>query len=63
MYLTTTDYAMHTYAPEQPESAKHLDLLDEAIGKLVDSLPDVQVLITADHGMSAKSQMLDLPGS
>ena len=62
VYLTTTDYAMHTYAPDQPESAKHLALLDEAIGKLVDSLPQVQVLITADHGMSAKSQMLDLPG-
>ena len=61
VYLTTTDYAMHTYAPDQPESAKHLALLDEAIGKLVDSLPQVQVLITADHGMSAKSQMLDLP--
>ncbi len=62
VYLTTTDYAMHTYAPRQPESAKHLSLLDEAIGKLVDSLPQVQVLITADHGMSAKSQLIDLPG-
>ena len=62
VYLTTTDYAMHTYAPDHPESVKHLTLLDEAIGKLVDSLPQVQILITADHGMSSKSRMIDLPG-
>ena len=61
VYLTTTDYAMHTYAPEQPESSKHLTLLDEAIGRLVESLADVQVLITADHGMSSKSRLVHLP--
>ena len=61
VYLTTTDYAMHTYAPEQPESSKHLALLDEAIGRLVESLADVQVLITADHGMSSKSRLVHLP--
>jgi len=61
VYLTTTDYAMHTYAPEQPESSRHLALLDEAIGKLIDGLPEFQVLITADHGMSAKGRMIHLP--
>ena len=60
VYLTTTDFAMHTYAPDQPESTRHLALLDEAIGKLMDSLPQVQILITADHGMSPKSRMIDL---
>ena len=62
VYLTTTDYAMHTYSPAEAEAARHLEMLDEAIGKLVDSLPEVQILITADHGMSAKSQMIHLPG-
>ena len=61
VYLATTDYAMHTYAPQQPESSTHLALLDEAIGKLVHSLSDVEILITADHGMSAKSRMIHLP--
>ena len=61
VYLATTDYAMHTYAPEQPESAMHLSLLDEAIGKLVDSLADVEILVTADHGMSPKNRMIHLP--
>jgi phosphonoacetate hydrolase len=61
VYLSTTDYAMHTYAPEQAESLTHLALLDKAIGKLVESLPDVEILVTADHGMSAKSRMIHLP--
>ncbi len=61
VYLTTTDYAMHTYGPEAPESARHLALFDTAVGKLLDSLPDAEILITADHGMSAKSRMIHLP--
>ena len=61
VYLTTTDYAMHTYAPEQPESSDHLALLDRAAGLLMESLPDAEILITADHGMSSKSRMIHLP--
>jgi len=53
---------MHTYAPEEPESARHIELLDAAIGRLMDSLPDVQLLVTADHGMSSKGRMIHLPG-
>ena len=62
VYLTTTDYAMHTYAPDEPEAARHIELLDGAIGRLMDSLQDVHFLLTADHGMSAKSRMIHLPG-
>lgn len=61
VYLATTDYAMHTFAPQQAESSAHLALLDRTLGQLVESLPDVQILITADHGMSAKSRMIHLP--
>ena len=60
VYLATTDYPMHTYAPKEPESARHLELLDTAIGRLVDTV-DCEVLITADHGMSSKRRMLHLP--
>ncbi|PKB65011.1 MAG: hypothetical protein BZY80_01475 [SAR202 cluster bacterium Io17-Chloro-G2] len=60
-YVTTTDYAMHTYAPGEPESLRHIKILDEAIGRLVESIPNIQVLITADHGMSAKNSMVHLP--
>jgi len=62
VYITTTDYAMHTYAPEHPESQRHMTILDEAVGRLVERHPDITLLITADHGMSAKSRMIHLPG-
>lgn len=60
VYIATTDYAMHTYPPESAESQQHMTILDEAIGELVAALPEAQVLITADHGMSSKTRMIDL---
>ncbi len=60
-FIATTDYAMHTHGPEHPESRRHISILDEALGRLVDEVPDVQLLITADHGMSDKRRMLNLP--
>ena len=60
VYISTTDFAMHTYAPEEPESQRHITILDDAIGDLVEAHPDVTLLLTADHGMSPKSRMLDL---
>ncbi len=60
VYITTTDYAMHTYGPDHPQSRRHLSILDEAIGELVDVHPDITLLVTADHGMSRKSRLVDL---
>ncbi len=60
VYITTTDYAMHAYEPDHPQSRAHMSILDDAIGKLVEAHPDITLLITADHGMSQKSQMVDL---
>ena len=60
VYLTTTDYAMHTYSPDEPESQRHMTILDDAIGQLVADHPDVTLLVTADHGMSRKTRMVDL---
>jgi phosphonoacetate hydrolase len=60
VYITTTDYAMHTYAPDAPESQQHITILDNAIGDLLDTHPDTTLLLTADHGMSAKSRLIDL---
>lgn len=61
VFIATTDYAMHAYGPQRPESARHLAILDEALGRLMDVVPDAQLLLTADHGMSDKRRMLDLP--
>ena len=60
VYITTTDYAMHAFGPDDPQSQEHVSILDEAIGTLVDLHPDVTLLITADHGMSRKTRMIDL---
>ncbi len=62
VYLTTTDYAMHTYGPQHPESARHVALLDEGLGAILGQSPESRMLVTADHGMSDKSRMLHLPG-
>ena len=62
VYIATTDYAMHTYAPDHPESQRHMTILDDAIGRLLAHHPDVTLLITADHGMSSKDRMIDLKG-
>ena len=59
-YITTTDYAMHTYAPDEPEAQAHLTILDNAIGDLAEAHPEATLLVTADHGMSAKTRMVDL---
>ena len=60
VYVATTDYAMHTYGPEHPQSQAHMSMLDDAIGELVEAHPDITLLITADHGMSRKDRMADL---
>ena len=62
VYVSTTDYAMHTFAPGEPQAREHMTLLDDAIGGLVEDHPEAAVLVTADHGMSAKTRMLDLKG-
>ena len=60
VYVATTDYAMHTFAPDEPESQQHMIILDDSVGRLVEAHPDAAVLITADHGMSQKTRMVDL---
>jgi len=37
-----------------------LTILDNAIGDLVEAHPDITLLLTADHGMSSKTRMIDL---
>jgi phosphonoacetate hydrolase len=60
VYVATTDYAQHAHAPGDPRSQEHMTILDNALECLVEAHPDVELLITADHGMSAKGRMVDL---
>jgi phosphonoacetate hydrolase len=60
VYIHTTDYPMHTWAPDAPESKEHLARMDELIGQAMHAAPDAAFLLTADHGMNAKTLCWDL---
>src|SRR5580700_8208795 len=60
LYVHTTDYPMHMWAPEAPESKEHLERLDELFGQAMKAAPDAAFLVTADHGMNAKTRCYDL---
>lgn len=60
IYVHTTDYPMHMWAPEAALSINHLAKLDELLGAARDAAPDAIFLITADHGMNPKQRCLDL---
>ena len=44
MYLSTTDYMMHTYAAEEAPSLEHLHTLDKLLGDIVDDHPGARTL-------------------
>jgi phosphonoacetate hydrolase len=52
LYLSTTDYMQHTYAPEAPEALDFYAAIDAEIGRLLDL--GAIVGLTADHGMNSK---------
>ncbi len=60
LYVHTTDYPMHAWAPEAPESKEHLAELDRLLGEAMEAAPDAAFLITADHGMNYKTRCWDL---
>lgn len=60
LYLSTTDYMMHTYAPESPQSLEHLNTLDRLLGEIINDHPGVELYLTADHGMNAKPEAVDI---
>lgn len=59
MYLSTTDYMMHTYGPDEEPSLEHLHTLDGLLGDIVSDHPKLEVYLTADHGMNAKYEGLN----
>jgi phosphonoacetate hydrolase len=60
LYIHTTDYPMHMWPPEAPESKEHLARLDSLFAELAAAAPDAAILLTADHGMNFKSRSWDL---
>jgi phosphonoacetate hydrolase len=60
LYLTTTDYANHILAPESDESQQNINQLDRLLGDILNVSSDIEIIITADHGMNPKFRALDL---
>jgi len=60
IYVHTTDYAMHMWPPEAPESQEHLANIDQWLARCAGAAPDAAFLLSADHGMSYKRRCWDL---
>ena len=60
LYVTTTDYATHTLPPEDDRSQWNINQLDCLLGDILNVSSDVEIVVTADHGMGAKTRALDL---
>jgi phosphonoacetate hydrolase len=60
LYVHTTDYPMHMWAPDREESQQHLARLDRLIGEAGEAAPDAAFFFTADHGMNYKKRCWDL---
>jgi phosphonoacetate hydrolase len=58
LYLSTTDYLQHLHAPGAPELEPFLREVDRLAGALAEL--GAVVALTADHGMSAKPNLLFL---
>ena len=53
MYLSLTDFVQHKWAPDEAEALRFYRQLDDAFGRLAEQ--DIVLALTADHGMSHKS--------
>ncbi len=52
LYLTTTDYVQHKYAPDDAEAKAFYQMFDKYLGEL-DAM-GAAIVVTADHGMKPK---------
>lgn len=52
MYLTTTDYIQHKFAPGEPVANAFYKMFDEYLAKL--DAAGAAIVVTADHGMKPK---------
>jgi phosphonoacetate hydrolase len=59
-YVSTTDYGQHKYAPEDEPIQRDLWELDMLLGQVFEEAGDADIVVTADHGMGAKTRALDL---
>lgn len=63
LYINTTDYPMHMWAPEDSNSKQHLSMMDDYFKKISQIAPDAMILITADHDVNHKEICIDIQES
>ena len=61
MYLSTTDFIQHKYEPGHDIANRFYQMFDQQIGLLNDN--DISLVITADHGMKAKTNSAGEPNA
>ena len=59
LYLSLTDWVQHKYAPDESEARRFYRELDDRFGRL--AAQDITLALTADHGMSDKSNAAGEP--
>ncbi|MEM7223616.1 MAG: alkaline phosphatase family protein [Pseudomonadota bacterium] len=59
-YFHTTDFPMHMEPPTGDMSQFHLHEFDNLLGETLNEHPDLEVYMSADHGMNFKSLCYDL---
>jgi Type I phosphodiesterase / nucleotide pyrophosphatase len=60
LYCHTTDYPMHMNDHTGEISQRHLAEIDRCLGRIADACPDLELYLTADHGMNFKRRCYDL---
>lgn len=60
LYVSTTDFVTHTHAPDSEPSRGNIREIDRLIGEILNVSSEVELVVTADHGMSGKTHALDL---
>ena len=59
-YCHTTDYPMHMTDQLGELSQTHMREIDKLFGQILNECPDIEVYLTADHGMNFKHRCYDL---
>lgn len=60
LYVSTTDFVTHTHSPDSEPSCRNIHEIDRLIGEILNVTADLELVVTADHGMNAKTSALDL---
>ena len=59
LFLSLTDWVQHKWAPEEADARRFYERLDDVFGRL--AAQDITLALTADHGMSDKSNAAGEP--